>query len=562
MTTRPPTGNTPGGINGSQGVSDGSHIWNGSGPRNAGATPHRALDESILERLAADPYGLLGKVLAAGGQGESAGRSRQSGSESGHSYHRDSIQRPGPDYAAAVPPQLSDLQTGDSMTDVGSASPTATGVQPYLAVSEAPSFYFIDERPADPGLVLGSPPSQPAFDVESVRRDFPILAERVNGGQLIWLDNAATTQKPQAVIDRLTHYYSHENSNVHRGAHALAARATDAYEDARCSIAGYIGAALPESVIFTRGTTEGINLVAQTWGHKHVRPGDEIVVSHLEHHANIVPWQQLVQKAGATLRVIPVDDDGQLDLARFEALLGARTRLVAIAHVSNVLGTVVPVREIIEASHHAGARVLVDGAQAAAHVPVDVRALDVDFYAFSGHKVYGPTGIGALYAKPEILEETPPWQGGGNMIKDVTFERTLYQSSPTKFEAGTGSIADAIGLAAALSYVSCLGLSDIVSYERHLLDYAAGQMSSVPGLRLIGTAPHKASTLTFVLRGHRPEAIGAALDRQGIAVRAGHHCAQPILRRYGLEAAVRPSLAMYNTRAEIDALVHALRHLS
>jgi cysteine desulfurase/selenocysteine lyase len=315
-------------------------------------------------------------------------------------------------------------------------------------------------------------------------------------------------------------------------------------------------------VVFTRGTTEAINLVAQAWGRGHVGPGDEIVVSHLEHHANIVPWQQLAEQAGARLRVIPVDDGGQLDLSAFAALLSDRTRLVAVAHVSNVLGTIVPVTAIVEASHRAGAKVLVDGAQAVAHLPVDVEALDVDFYAFSGHKVYGPTGIGALYAKPEILEEMPPWQGGGNMIKDVTFERTRYQSAPAKFEAGTGNIAGAIGLGAALDYVCRIGLRGIASYEHHLLDYAVEQMSSVPGLRLIGTAAEKASALTFVLDGFRPEEVGAALDARGIAVRAGHHCAQPILRRYGLETAVRPSLAMYNTCAEIDILVRALQGLA
>jgi cysteine desulfurase / selenocysteine lyase len=293
-----------------------------------------------------------------------------------------------------------------------------------------------------------------------------------------------------------------------------------------------------------------------------VRPGEEIVLSHLEHHANIVPWQQLADQSGAKLRIIPVDDDGCLDLARYSALLSERTKLVAVAHVSNVLGTITPVEEIIKAAHHAGARVLIDGAQAVAHLPVDVQAMDADFYAFSGHKVFGPTGIGALYVKPEISAEMPPWQGGGNMIHDVTFERTSYSSAPAKFEAGTGSIADAIGLGAALDYVSSLGLAVIAPYEEQLLGYASREMGTVPGLRLIGTASAKASTLTFVLDGYRPDEVGSALDKQGIAVRAGHHCAQPILRRYGLEAAVRPSLAMYNTCGEVDVLVRALRDLA
>jgi len=381
---------------------------------------------------------------------------------------------------------------------------------------------------------------------------------RTGGRPLVWLDNAATTQKPRQVIDRIAYFYRRENSNVHRGAHALAARATDAYEDARAKVAEFIGAPSADGIVFTRGTTESINLVAQAWGSMHVGRGDEIVLSQLEHHANIVPWQQLAERAGARLRVIPADDSGRLMLDRYPSLLSERTKLVAIAHVSNVLGTVVPVDQMISAAHSAGALVLIDGAQAVAHMPVDVLALDVDFYAFSGHKVFGPTGIGALYAKPEILAGMPPWQGGGNMISDVTFERTRYQNSPAKFEAGTGSIADAIGLATALDYITKLGMSSIRGYEQQLVAYAMRQLSTVPGITLLGTAPDKASTLSFVLDGHPPAEIGAALDRQGIAVRAGHHCAQPTLRRYGLESAVRPSLAMYNTCGEVDQLVGAL----
>jgi cysteine desulfurase / selenocysteine lyase len=456
-------------------------------------------------------------------------------------------------------------------TGLAAAVPEAAGpAQPeprtevlYADRAGAPSFYFIQEPPPPNVLAPALPADGKAlFDVEDVRRDFPILTERVNGRQLVWLDNAATTHKPQVVIERLAYFYAHENSNIHRGAHALAARATDAYESARRTVADFVGAASGDEIVFARGTTEAINLVAQTWGRKHVGRDDEIVLSHLEHHANIVPWQQLAEETGARLRVIPVDDDGRLLLDRYADLLGDRTRLVAVAHVSNVLGTIVPVQAVIAAAHAVGARVLVDGAQAVAHMPVNVQSMDADFYVFSGHKVFAPTGVGALFAKTELLEEMPPWQGGGSMIKDVTFERTTYSEPPGKFEAGTGNIADAVGLGAALDYVSRLGLPNIAAYEHRLLQYATSQLNTVPGLRLIGTSPEKASVLTFALDGCQPDEVGSALDHQGIAVRAGHHCAQPILRRYGLEAAVRPSLAMYNTRAEVDLLVAALRRLA
>jgi cysteine desulfurase / selenocysteine lyase len=429
-----------------------------------------------------------------------------------------------------------------------------------------PSFYFIDERPEVTAEQLAASMSSPAtaagFNVDAVRKDFPILAERVNGKPLIWFDNAATTQKPQCVIDRIAHFYAHENSNIHRGAHTLATRATDAFEDARCQVASFLGAPASDNIVFTRGTTEAINLIAQTWGAKQLRPGDEIVLSHLEHHANIVPWQLLADQTGAKLRIIPVSDDGELLLDQFGSLLSERTKLVAVAHVSNVLGTIVPIDQVIAMAHRAGARVLVDGAQAVAHLPVNVQALDPDFYVFSGHKIFAPTGIGALYAKSEVLAEMPPWQGGGNMIDDVTFERTRYQPAPAKFEAGTGNIADAIGLGAALTYLTSLGLPAVAAYEHQLLQYAISQITSVPGLHLVGTAAHKASVLTFVIDGHDNAKLGQALDRQGIAVRAGHHCAQPILRRFGLESAVRPSLAMYNTCAEVDQLVATLHNLA
>jgi cysteine desulfurase/selenocysteine lyase len=419
----------------------------------------------------------------------------------------------------------------------------------------------------DVGTGFGLPPREVApdlgfstriFDPYTIRRDFPILGERVNGRRLVWLDNAATTQKPRAVIDRLTYFYEHENSNVHRAAHTLAARATDAYESARDKVRRFLNASSSKDIVFVRGATEAINLVAKSWGHRNLQAGDEIVISWLEHHANIVPWQQLASEKGARLRVIPVDDRGQVVLEEYEKLLGPRTRLVSISQVSNALGTIVPVEEMIATAHRYGARVLVDGAQAVSHLRVDVQALDCDFYCFSGHKIFAPTGIGVLYGKPEILAHMSPWQGGGNMIADVTFEKTVYQPPPWRFEAGTGNIADAVGLGAALDYVSALGLENIGRYEHDLLVYATAELARVPGLRLIGTAPHKAGVLSFVLDGVRTEDVGGMLDQEGIAVRSGHHCAQPILRRYGLESTVRASLAPYNTCEDIDALVAAL----
>jgi cysteine desulfurase/selenocysteine lyase len=377
----------------------------------------------------------------------------------------------------------------------------------------------------------------------------------------VWLDNAATTQKPKAVIDRLTYYYEHENSNVPRGAHTLAARATDAFEAARDKVRGLLNAPSPKEIVWVRGATEGINLVAQTWGRRNVGAGDEIVITWLEHHANIVPWQLLCAEKGARLRVAPVDDHGQVKLEEYERLLGPRTRIVAIPHVSNALGTVVPVREMIEIAHRHGAVVLVDGAQAVSHMPVDVQAIDCDFYVLSGHKVFAPTGIGALFGKASVLEHMPPWQGGGNMIQDVTFEKTSYQPPPNRFEAGTGSIGDAVGLGAAVDYVSSIGLDVIQRYEHQLRLYAEERLLRIPGLRLIGTAPDKAGVMSFILDGVRSEDIGAALDQEGIAVRSGHHCAQPILRRFGLESTVRASLAPYNTCEDVDALVAALERL-
>lgn len=406
------------------------------------------------------------------------------------------------------------------------------------------------------------PISPQGLDIHAVRRDFPILQERVNGKPLIWFDNAATTQKPQVVIDRISYFYQHENSNVHRAAHELAARASDAYDNARQTVANFIGAKSADEIIFVRGTTEGINLIAKAWGKQYLKAGDEVIVSQLEHHANIVPWQQLREEIGIVLKVIPVDDHGQILLHEYAKLLSPKTKLVSVTQVSNALGTITPIEEITAIAHAVGAKVLIDGAQGISHIPVNVQALDADFYVFSGHKIFAPTGIGAVYGKAEVLESLQPWQGGGNMIEDVTFERTIYRKPPLRFEAGTGNIADAVGLAAALDYVSSLGLPNIAAYEHALVEYASEQLRPIQGLKLIGTAPHKASVVSFVLDGYTTEQVGNVLNQAGIAVRTGHHCAQPILRRFGLEATVRPSLAFYNTFEEIDVLVSVVKYLS
>lgn len=447
--------------------------------------------------------------------------------------------------------------------------------------SAAADYYFLEHTPAvSSRLAVPSAPSVESnnsyqgfkaplavpprtnFDIHAVRRDFPILQERVNGKPLIWFDNAATTQKPKVVIDRISYFYQHENSNVHRAAHELAARSSDAYDAARQTVANFIGARSAEEVIFVRGTTEGINLIAKTWGKQNLKAGDEIIISHLEHHANIVPWQQLVAETGAVLKVIPVDDHGQLLLNEYRKLLSPKTKLVSVTQVSNALGTITPIEEIVALAHSVGAKAFIDGAQGISHIPVNVQALDADFYVFSGHKIFGPTGIGAVYGKAQLLEDMQPWQGGGNMIEDVTFERTVYRKPPLRFEAGTGTIADAVGLAAALDYVSSLGLPAIAAYEHALVEYASEQLRTIKGVRLIGTAAHKASVVSFVLNGYSTEQVGQALNHEGVAVRTGHHCAQPILRRFGLEATVRPSLAFYNTVEEIDVLVGVVKALS
>jgi cysteine desulfurase/selenocysteine lyase len=397
-----------------------------------------------------------------------------------------------------------------------------------------------------------------AFDVDKIREDFPVLKQRIHGKPLVYLDSAATAQKPFAVIDAIRKFHEVDCANIHRGVHELSQRSTAAYEETRIKAKRFLNARAKNELIFVRGTTEGINLVASSWGRKNVKAGDEIVISTLEHHSNIVPWQMLCEEKGARLRIIPVDDRGELLLEEYEKLLGPRTRMVAVGHVSNALGTINPVRQIVEMAHRAGALALIDGAQAAPHLKIDVQALDADFYAFSGHKVIGPTGIGILYGKARLLNAMPPYQGGGDMIKSVTFEKTVYADLPYKFEAGTPNIAGGIGLGAAFDYVTRLGLDNIAAYEHELLVYGTEALSRIPGLRIIGTAREKAAVLSFVIDGIHPHDIGTVLDRQGIAVRTGHHCAQPVMDRFGVPATTRASLAFYNTFAEIDALVAGL----
>jgi len=397
-----------------------------------------------------------------------------------------------------------------------------------------------------------------SWDVERIRKDFPILHEEVHGKPLVYLDNAATSQKPYVVIETLVDYYSKQNSNVHRGLHQLSERATEAYEGARTRIQRFLNAAHSREILFVRGTTEGINLVAQTYGRRAVGARDEVVITALEHHSNIVPWQMLCEEKQGRLRVVPINDAGEVDLEAYEALLGDRTRLVAIAHVSNALGTILPVQHMIEAAHRRDIPVLVDGAQAAPHLRVDVQALDCDFYTFSGHKTYGPTGIGVLYGKTALLEQMPPFHGGGDMIKSVSFEKTVYNDLPYKFEAGTPHVAGAVGLGAALGYMEELGLERIAAYEHELLAYATARLSSLPGVRFIGTAREKAAVLSFVVEGVHAHDVGTILDLEGIAVRAGHHCAMPVMTRFDIAATTRASLALYNTREEIDLLARGL----
>jgi SufS family cysteine desulfurase len=470
-------------------------------------------------------------------------------------------------YAFGEPRCNSDYRSQPRKTETKTTNNNSLAGLPGAESAATPEYYFLssgDVSGKSPLACQSYPKSGapvPRFDVEGVRRDFPALHQMVNGKPLIWLDNAATTHKPQAVIDATSQFYGRDNSNIHRAAHALAARSTELFEAGREKVRKFLGATDAREIIFVRGTTEAINLVAQSYGRKNIGAGDEIIVSELEHHANIVPWQLLAEQVGATVRVIPINDRGELILEEYVKLLNGKTKFVSVAHVSNSLGTINPVEQIIALAHGRGVPVLVDGAQSTPHLPVNVSALDADFYAFSGHKIFAPTGIGALYGKAPLLEAMPPWQGGGHMIKDVRFEKTVYQHAPEKFEAGTPDIAGVVGMGAAIDYLFKVGIPAIAAYEHALLEYATHALASIPGLRPIGTALNKASVLSFVIPGMPNESVARHLDKNGIAVRAGHHCAQPAIRHFGLESSVRPSLAFYNTRQEVDALVLALRTL-
>ncbi len=415
-----------------------------------------------------------------------------------------------------------------------------------------------DQQIAPPDF---SPGADLEFDVEKIREDFPILKQKIYGKPLVYLDNAATAQKPQVVMDTIHRYYLTDNANIHRGVHCLSQRATEGYEQARVKVQRFIHAADSREIIFVRSATEAINLVAQTYGRKHVQAGDEVIVSAMEHHSNIVPWQMLCEEKGATLRVIPMNDQGELLLDEYEKLLNSRTRLVAAVHISNALGTINPIQEIIARAHQQDIPVLVDGAQAAPHFEVDVQALDCDFYAVTGHKLYGPTGVGILYGKADLLDSMPPYQGGGEMIQSVTFEKTTYNVLPNKFEAGTPNIVGGIGMGTAVDYVSEIGWKNINAQEGELLLYATEQLSAISGLRIIGTAKEKASILSFVIEGVHAHDVGTILDQEGIAVRTGHHCAQPVMERFQIPATARASFAFYNTREEIDGLVKGIQRV-
>ena len=399
------------------------------------------------------------------------------------------------------------------------------------------------------------------FEVQRIRRDFPILTRSIRDQNLVYLDNAATTQKPQRVLDALSSYYATGNANIHRGVYLLSEEATAAYDLARGKVQGLLNARAAHEIIFTRNSTESINLVAQSYGRQNLGPGDEILITHMEHHSNIVPWQLLCEQVGARLCVAPIDDDGTLQLDEFQRLISPRTRLVAVVHLSNSLGTINPVQDIVRMAHARGVPVLIDGSQSVYHMPVDVQALDCDFYVFTGHKLYGPTGIGVLYGRESLLEQMPPYQGGGDMIRSVTFDKTTYAELPHKFEAGTPHIAGAIGLGAAVDYLRSVGFEGIGRHEADLLAYGTNALSEVKGLRLIGTSPNKASILSFVMDGAHPHDIGTIVDADGIAIRTGHHCTQPVMDRFGVPATARASIAMYNTHEEIDALVKALEHV-
>lgn len=442
------------------------------------------------------------------------------------------------------------------------AVPTVQGTPAVPGASAVPYAPAVPGAPAVPdtaGLPAATSPG--AFSPESAREDVPILHRTVNDHPLVWLDNGATTQKPRQVIEAVSAYYSAANSNIHRGAHTMAREATELYEAGRAAVARFLGAPSPDTIMFVRGTTEAVNLVARSWGRAHLGPGDDILVPVLEHHSNIVPWQLLADETRARVVPVPLTPDGAIDQDAYADLLSARTRLVAVSHASNVLGTVPPVREMTALAHRYGAKVLVDGAQAVAHMPVDVQELGADFYAFSGHKLFAPTGIGALYAAPEAMAAMRPWQGGGNMIDSVSFERTTFAAMPHMMEAGTGHISGVVGLLAAIDWLSGFDQQEVAAYEQTLMSYARASLATVPGLDVIGSAAERIAVLTFTLAGHDPAAVADWLDRDGIAVRAGHHCAQPALAHYGLESAARASLALYNTSGEVDQLVASLRRL-
>jgi cysteine desulfurase/selenocysteine lyase len=460
--------------------------------------------------------------------------------------------------APSLPPPDFNPFGGGLDTGVPGLPAQSSGLTP----SSAPSFYFIDE-----GYFADDVPKLPKsagtlFNANAIKSDFPIFKQTINGYPLIWLDNGATTQKPQTVIDRISTFYANENSNIHRGAHTLAARATDAYEDARKTVQRFINAPSAEELVFVRGTTEGINFVAQSFGRRFIGEGDEILVTHFEHHANIVPWYLLAKETGAKLKVAPVDDHGELLLDEYEKLINGRTKIVAITHVSNALGTVLPVKAMTEIAHRHGVPVLLDGAQSISHMPIDVQDLGCDFFVFSGHKVFAPTGIGVVFGRKAILDSMPPWQGGGNMIKDVTFEKIEFQPAPFRFEAGTGNIADAVGLGEALKYLERIGMPNIARHEHEILDYALARLKGIDGLRIIGSPKERAGVISLLIDGLEPGEVGKALNQKGIAVRAGHHCALPILRRFGVEATVRPSFALYNTFDDVDRLTEALREIA
>jgi cysteine desulfurase/selenocysteine lyase len=493
----------------------------------------------------------------------------------GASRFASSVSSPG---MPPVPAPNAPLNTGFSFPSVPQSPPAelnapsdaSSGLSAFVAKIRQSHFTGRDQQldftrhsgpeRASNSAVIPSTGPRP-LDVPAIREDFPILRQHIHGKPIAWLDNAATTQKPQSVIDAISRFYQEDYSNIHRGAHTLAARATDAYEKAREKVQSFLGASSTKEIVFVRGTTEAINLVAQTYGKKFLQPGDEIVLSTLEHHANIVPWQMIAKEKGAVLRVIPVNDHGEVMMEEYQKLLGPRTKVVALTHASNSLGTILPVAEMTQIAKRYNARVLIDGAQAVAHIPVNVQQLGADFYAFSGHKIFGPSGIGALFIKEELHDVLPPWQGGGSMIRNVTFEESSYADMPAKFEAGTPNITDAVGLGAALDYVNRLGLPNIAAYEHSLLEYATACLSQIKGLRLIGTAREKVGVVSFVLPNHRTQDVGRLLDLEGIAVRAGHHCSQPSLRRFGVESTVRPSFAFYNTKGEIDRLVEAVKRI-